>query len=179
MVQFRWKIFARKFACTWNAHRDTKFYNIPQIIRPSRYEQFLKISDQLVVRSLYNNPLNLKTLLKFAKICQIDDVIKGSWRHQRNFKLSLLHPPIYYLSNLGSDFTLSFNLWELFKLQSGTLSVVSLLILIVLILILLLVLIGAYMNRYIYRCWQESLNTRRFQTAITSARSTIFWCGKN
>ena len=125
MVQFRWKIFARKFACTWNAHRDTKFYNIPQIICPSRYEQLLKISDQLVVRSLYSNPSNFKTLLKFAKICQIDDVIKGSWRHQRNFKLSLLHPPIYYLSDLGSDFTLSFNLWELFKLQNGTLLVVS------------------------------------------------------
>ena len=173
MVQFRWNIFARKFACTWNAHRDTKLYNIPQIICPSRYEQLLKISDQLVVRSLYSNPSNFKTLLKFAKICQIDDVIKGSWRHQRNFKLSLLHPPIYYLSDLGSDFTLSFNLLELFKLQSGTLSVVSLLI------VLILVLIGAYMNCYIYRCWQESLNTRRFQTAITSARSTIFWCVKN
>ena len=174
MIQFRWKIFARKFACTWNAHRVTKFYNILQIYSPSRFEQFLKISDQLVVRSLYSNSSNFTTLLKFAEICQIDDVIKGSWRHQRNFKLSLLHPPIYYLSDLGSDFTLSFNLWELFKLQSGTLSVVSLLIILILIVIL-----GPYINRYIYRCWQESLNTRRFQTAITSARSTIFWCGKN
>ena len=170
MIQFRWKIFARKFACTWNAHRVTKFYNILQIYSLSRFKQLFKISDQSVVRSLYSHSSNFTTLLKFAEICQIDDVIKGSWRHQRNFKLSLLHPPIYYLSDLGSDFTLSFNLWELFKLQSGTLSVVSLLI---------LILVVAYMNRYIYRCWQESLNTRHFQTAITSARSTIFWCGKN
>ena len=161
--------FRAKFACTWNAHRVTKFYNILQIYSLSRFKQLFKISDQSVVRSLYSHSSNFTTLLKFAEICQIDDVIKGSWRHQRNFKLSLLHPPIYYLSDLGSDFTLSFNLWELFKLQSGTLSVVSLLILLVV----------AYMNRYIYRCWQESLNTRHFQTAITSARNTIFWCGKN
>ena len=126
MVHFRWKIFARKFACTWNAHRVTKFYNILHIYSPSRCEQLLKISDQLVVRSLYSNSSNFRSLLKFTKICQLDDVIMGSWRHQRNFKLSLLHPSIYYLSDLGSEVALSFKLRELFKLQSGALSVVPL-----------------------------------------------------
>ena len=123
VVHFRWEIFARKFACTCNAHRVTKFYNILHIYSPSRCEQLLKISDQLVVRYFYSNSSNFRYLLKFTKIRQLDDVIMGSWRHQRNFKLSLLHPPIYYLSDMGSEVALSFNLRELFKLQSGTLSV--------------------------------------------------------
>ena len=126
VVHFWWKIFARNFACTWNAQRVNKFHNVLQIYNSSRCEQLLKISHQLVLNPLFSNTSNFISLLKFKKICRIDDVIKGSWRHQRNFKLSLRHMPIYYLSDLGSEVTISFKMRELFKFQSGTLSVVPL-----------------------------------------------------
>ena len=73
-----WKIFARNFACTWNAQRVNKIYNVLNIYSSSRCEQLLKISHQLVVKLLYSNASNFTSLLKFTKICQIDDVIKGS-----------------------------------------------------------------------------------------------------
>ena len=126
VVHFLWKIFARNFACTWNAQRVNKIHNVLNIYSSSRCEQLLKISHQLVVKPLYSNASNFRSLLKFTKICQIDDVIKGSWRHQMKFILSLRHMPIYYLSDLGSEVTLSFKMQELFKLQNGTLSVVPL-----------------------------------------------------
>ena len=49
VVHFRRKIFARKFACTWNAQRVNKFDNVLHIYSPIRCDELLKISDQLVV----------------------------------------------------------------------------------------------------------------------------------
>jgi hypothetical protein len=123
VVHFWWKIFARNFACTWNAQRVNKFHNVLHIYSSSRCEQLPKISHQLVVKPLYSNASNFRSLPKFTKICRIDDVIKGSWRHQRNFKLSLLHSPFYYLSDLGSEVAVSYKFRELLMLKSGTLFV--------------------------------------------------------
>ena len=107
VVHFWWKIFARNFACTWNAQRVNKIHNVLNIYSSSRCEQLLKISHQLVVKPLYSNASNFTSLLKFTKICQIVDVIKGSWRNLRNFELSLIHSPFYYLSDLGSEVAVS------------------------------------------------------------------------
>ena len=69
-----------------------------------------------------SNSSKFKFLLKFTKNSQVDDVIEGSWRHQRNFKHSLLHLPIDDLSDLGSEEASSFNLLEIKKSPIGALT---------------------------------------------------------
>ena len=117
-MQKSWKLFTRKFAYTWIPHRETKFANILQNYSPSGYKQFLKISDQLVVKYLYSNSSKFRFLLKFTKNGQIDDVIKALWRNQRKFKHSLLHPPIDDLLDMGSE---DVHLFICLKLRSSQL----------------------------------------------------------
>ena len=74
---------------------------------------------------MYFNSSTFIFLLKFTKNGQIDDVIRGSWGHQKKIKHSLLHHPIDDLLDMCSEDGSSFYLFEIKKLPIGTFTAVE------------------------------------------------------